>query len=255
MTVSYPHVWCALWAGALSPALLLAACRNVWDAGGAGTQLGAAASQQPGLDAVACLAVLDNSAARAAVSPSGAASRVLALGLECVRQLLQWPDLVQPEHRGTLQALLLAFSDQAGAESGKGLLTDEELLKACKQFYVYFSKQTALTHDGKASEAGVVPSFLHHHTLLLILDATCSVAVVLQGSSASGRLKTMRGRTSKAADEMLKMSWADGDVSAWQEGRRSCPGSCTGSRSGISVQQCTAPSTWWGRGHAECAAA
>eukprot|EP00887_Chlorella_sp_A99_P000490 scaffold17.g490.t1 len=178
---------------------------NVWDCVHAATQQGSHGPHHPTV--AACLDTLDCAAARAATSPSAAASQVLELGLECIKRLVQWPGLVEPQHRGILQALLLAFGDSETGAS-QGLLPDQALLAACRPFFIWFNKHAVLSDAAEDGGAAGRFSFSHHHSVLQIRAGCVRLARELGGDPHGRVLRKMGAKVAAAAEEMLQKSWA-----------------------------------------------
>lgn len=179
--------------------------QNVWDCVHAATQQGSHGPHHPTV--AACLDTLDCAAARAATSPSAAASQVLELGLECIKRLVQWPGLVEPQHRGILQALLLAFGDSETGAS-QGLLPDQALLAACRPFFIWFNKHAVLSDAAEDGGAAGRFSFSHHHSVLQIRAGCVRLARELGGDPHGRVLRKMGAKVAAAAEEMLQKSWA-----------------------------------------------
>ncbi|KAL4445301.1 hypothetical protein ABPG77_011126 [Micractinium sp. CCAP 211/92] len=175
---------------------------NFWSLVASGSQ-----AEQIQAVADAGLAPLDIPAARAALSPMAAASRVRTLVFDCVRQLLLWPGLSEAGNRPVLRALLAAFHKS-------GPQAEWDVMQAIKTCATHFMAQL----PAMGSDQPTTDSPSHQHACLVILDA---LATLLDRLNSTGGLwrRTLqlqrvwqRGvRITCAAEAVLQQACLDED--------------------------------------------
>ncbi|PSC75642.1 Fanconi anemia group D2-like protein [Micractinium conductrix] len=173
--------------------------------------LSTSATQPADSDVIgASLESLESPAAEEALSPSAAAPRVRALVLDIVRQLLAWPDLLQPANRPLLAALLGAFHDQGVQDVGAHAMQANLAVMVRSMFKHFVAQLPSLEGEEPTTD-----SLSHQHAALLILDRLTGLQGKLNEEEPVGKHMKMQQkfsqRISMAAEAVLTQRPVDAE--------------------------------------------